>query len=131
LNQTIDNDLSSSDHSENPQILCLLAGILNELNDEKCISLYEKVTKINPKFYLAYKGLGNFYLKNKNYQLSKENYDKAIEINPKRFGPIYKNLGVALLNLGQEPSARIAFETYLKNVPNAGDKGNVLQFLNS
>lgn len=131
LNQAIDNDLSSSDHIENPQILCLLAGILNELNDEKCISLYEKVTKINPKFYLAYKGLGNFYLKNKNYQLSKENYNKAIEINPKRFGPIYKNLGIALLNLGQEPSARIAFETYLRNVPNAGDKGNILQFLNS
>ena len=131
LNQTIDNDLTSSDHIENPQILCLLAGILNELNDEKCIPIYEKVIKINPRFYLAYKGLGNFYLKNKNYQLSKENYDKAIEINQKRFGPIYKNLGIALLNLGQEPSARIAFETYLKNVPNAGDRENILQFLNS
>ena len=131
LNQTINNDSSSSGNTDNPQILCLLAGILNELNDEKCIHLYEKATKINPKFYLAYKGLGNFYLKNKNYQLSKEHYNKAIEINPKRFGPIYKNLGIVLLNLGQEQSARTAFETYLKNVPNAGDKENILQFLNS
>ena len=71
LNQTIVNDLSSSVHTENPQILCLLAGILNELNDEKCLHLYEKVTKINPKFYFTYKGLGNFYLKNKNYQIIK------------------------------------------------------------
>ena len=58
---------SGLENTENPQILCLLAGILNEQNDEKCIPLYEKITKINPKFYLAYKGLGNFYLKNKNY----------------------------------------------------------------
>ena len=63
-----------------------LAGILNEQNDEKCVPLYERIIKINPKFYLAYRGLGNFYLKNKNYQLSKENYAKAIEINPIRYG---------------------------------------------
>ena len=131
LESLINNDLSKPENTDNPQILCLLAGILNEQNDEKCIRLYEKIIKINPKFYLAYRGLGNFYLKNKDYSLSKENYAKAIEINPQRFGPIYKNLGIVLLELGDEKSAKDSFKTYLKYIPNAPDRENILQFLGS
>ena len=72
LNSIVNNNLSNQENAaDNPQILCLLAGILNEQNDEKCIPLYQRIIEINPKFYLAYRGLGNFYLKNKNYQLSK------------------------------------------------------------
>jgi tetratricopeptide (TPR) repeat protein len=131
LKLVLKNDLQNKEKNENPQIICLLAGILNELNDEKCVDYYEQAIKINPKFYLAYRGLGNFYIKNKNFQLAKEYYTKAIEINPIRFGPIYKNLGVALLNLGQEPTAKESFKKYLDHVPNAGDRENILQFLNS
>ncbi len=136
LNSIINNDLLKKENAiststANPQILCLLAGILNEQNDEKCIPLYERIIKINPKFYLAYRGLGNYYLKNKNYQLSKEYYTKAIEINPIRFGPIYKNLGIVLSELGDSEAAKGSFKTYLKNVPNAPDKDNILQFLDA
>jgi hypothetical protein len=130
LNSIVNNNLSNKENAgDNPQILCLLAGILNEQNDEKCVPLYQRIIKINPKFYLAYRGLGNFYLKNKNYQLSKEYYTKAIEINPIRFGPIYKNLGIVLSELGDNEAAKGSFKTYLKNVPNAPDRENVLQFL--
>jgi hypothetical protein len=130
LNSIANNNLSNKENAgDNPQILCLLAGILNEQNDEKCVPLYQRIIKINPKFYLAYRGLGNFYLKNKNYQLSKEYYTKAIEINPIRFGPIYKNLGIVLSELGDNEAAKGSFKTYLKNVPNAPDRENVLQFL--
>jgi hypothetical protein len=130
LNSIVNNNLSNKENAgDNPQILCLLAGILNEQNDEKCVPLYQRIIKINPKFYLAYRGLGNFYLKNKNYQLSKEYYTKAIEINPIRFGPIYKNLGIVLSELGDNEAAKGSFKTYLKNVPNAPDRGNILQFL--
>ena len=134
LRSVIDKSLSNSnkdDAKSNPQILYLLAGILNEKNDEECVSLYERVVKINPKFYLAYRGLGNYYLKNKNYLLSKENYAKAIEINPQRYGSIYKNLGIVLLELGDNSGARESFKTYLRFIPNAKDKDNILQFLNS
>ena len=134
LRSVIDKSLSNSnkdDAKSNPQILYLLAGILNEKNDEECVSLYERVIKINPKFYLAYRGLGNYYLKNKNYLLSKENYAKAIEINPQRYGSIYKNLGIVLLELGDNSGARESFKTYLRFIPNAKDKDNILQFLNS
>ncbi len=132
LNSLINNsDFSGSrENIDNPQILCLLAGIFNEQNEEKCISLYEKIIQINPKFYLAYRGLGNFYLKNKNYPLSRENYAKAIAINPIRFGPIHKNLGIVHLELGDKQSARESFKTYLKYMPNALDRENILQFLN-
>jgi tetratricopeptide (TPR) repeat protein len=131
LNLVLNANSPKKEKSENPQILSLLAGILNELNDEKCVSLYKRVLDINPKFYLAYRGLGNFYLKNKNYPLAREYYSKAIEINPIRFGPIYKNLGVVLLNLGIESDARDSLREYLKHVPDAADRENILQFLNS
>jgi tetratricopeptide (TPR) repeat protein len=131
LSLVLNADSPNKEEKENPQVLCLLAGILNELNDEKCIALYKRVLDINPKFYLAYRGLGNFYLKNKNYELARENYAKAIEINPIRFGPIYKNLGVALMSLGNDVDARNSFKEYLRHVPDAADKENILQFLNS
>lgn len=132
LNSFINNsDPSNSEYKDNTQILCLLAGILNEQNNPACISIYEKVIKINPKYYLAYRGLGNYYLKSKNFKSSKEYYLKAIEINPKRFGPIYKNLGIVLLELGEVGSAKNYFKKYLEYVPNASDKDNILQFLNS
>jgi tetratricopeptide (TPR) repeat protein len=130
LKLVLKSDSPNKEKNENPQIICLLAGILNELNDEKCIDYYEQAIKINPKYYLAYRGLGNFYIKNKNYQLAKNYYTKAIDINPIRFGPIYKNLGIALLNLGHESDAKDSFKKYLDHVPNAGDKENILRFLN-
>ena len=42
---------------------------------------------------MAYRGLGNFYLKNQQFDKSEENYTNAIKINDNRFGPIYKNRG--------------------------------------
>lgn len=117
--------------NNNPNTLCMMAGILNESNDDKCVDLYKQVIKLNPKFYLAYRGLGNYYLKNKNYQLAKEYYAKAIEINPIRFGPIYKNLGIVFSNLGEDNLAKENFKKYLDLVPNAQDRESIIQFVNS
>jgi ATP-dependent DNA helicase DinG len=50
--------------NDNPQPWCLLGGIYNEINSEDAISCYEKTIILNPKYYLAYRGLGNYYLKN-------------------------------------------------------------------
>ena len=44
---------------------------------------------------------------------------------------IYKNLGIVFLELGEEGSAKNYFKKYLEYVPNASDKENILQFLNS
>ena len=121
----------NNEGNDNPQILLMIAGILNEQDDEKCVELYERIIKLNPKFYLAHRGLGNFYLKRKNYLRSKQHYQDAINISPSRYGPIYKNIGITFLNLGDDVSAKESFRQYLLLVPNAPDRKNILEFINS
>jgi tetratricopeptide (TPR) repeat protein len=128
LTNTLNNIV---DEKDNPQLLLMMAGILNEQDDENCVELYEKIIEINPKFYLAHRGLGNYYLKRKNYLQSKQHYLDAIDISPSRYGPIYKNLGITYLNLGNEISAKESFREYLQHVPNAPDSKNILDFINS
>ena len=48
--------------SDNAQAWSLLGGIYNEINSEKAIPCYEKAIKLNARYYLAYRGLGNYYL---------------------------------------------------------------------
>jgi tetratricopeptide (TPR) repeat protein len=111
--------------SENPQAWCLLGGVYNELNSEEAVICYEKTVKINANYYLAYRGLGNYYLKNKDYTLAESYYTKAIEINPYRFGPIYKNRAVARLQLNNNPGAKEDLIKYLKQTPDAGDRTSI------
>jgi tetratricopeptide (TPR) repeat protein len=111
--------------SENSQTWCLLGGIYNELNSEEAVICYEKTVKINPNYYLAYRGLGNYYLKKKDYTLAELYYTKSIEINPYRFGPIYKNRAVARLQLNNNTGAKEDLIKYLEQTPNAGDRTNV------
>lgn len=51
----------------NQTALYLLASLLNKQNSNDCVQYYEKCLKINNKFYLAYNGLGNFYLKSSQF----------------------------------------------------------------
>jgi Tetratricopeptide repeat/TPR repeat len=111
--------------SENPQVWCLLGGVYNEVNSNEAVLCYEKTIKINPNYYLAYRGLGNYYLKNKDYALAESYYTKAIEINPYRFGPIYKNRAVARLQLNNNLGAKEDLIKYLEQTPNAGDRMSI------
>ncbi|HEU5119665.1 MAG TPA: hypothetical protein VFT71_01650 [Candidatus Nitrosocosmicus sp.] len=120
-----------TDASQNPQLLLMLASILNENDDAKCTDYYKKIIEINPKYYLAYRGLGNYYLKKKNYSISNMYYLEATKISPTRYGPIYKNLGLTYMNLGDNVSAKESFKQYLEQVPVAKDRENILEFINS
>ena len=97
---------ASNSDDENPQVWCLLAGMHNELNSSEAVVCYEKTVRLNPKYYLAYRGLENYYLKRKDYSLAEAYYTKAIDINPYRFGPIYKNRAVARLQLNNNSGAK-------------------------
>ena len=68
-------------------------------------------------------------MKNKQYDKAEQYYTKAIEINPTRFGPIYKNRGLARLEQKKTREAKQDFENYLKHAPNAKDKQSILQAL--
>jgi hypothetical protein len=111
--------------NENPQAWCLLAGAYNELNLEEAVGCYERTINLNPKYYLAYRGLGNYYLKKKDYSLAESFYTKAIDINPYRFGPIYKNRAVARLQLNNSSGANEDLLKYLEQTPNAADRKNI------
>ena len=107
--------------------LCLLGGMLNDKNSSEAVKYYQKSIEFNKSCYLAYRGLGNYYLKMKDYANAEKYYTKAIEINPNRFGPIYKNRGLVRLEQNKKDEAKEDFKTYLNQMPNAADKNNILE----
>ena len=114
----------------NSTALCLLGGILNEQNNPECVSYYEKSLEKNENCYLAYRGLGNFYLKNQEFGKSEKNYTRAIEINESRFGPIYKNRGYVRQQQNKIDDAKQDYQNYIKFTPNAKDRGMIERALN-
>ena len=111
----------------NSTALCLLAGILNDQNSFDAVQYYQKSIEHNKRCYLAYRGLGNYYLKTKDYANSEKYYTKAIEINPNRFAPIYKNRGLAMLQQNKKNEAKKDFKMYLEQMPNAKDRKSILE----
>ena len=114
----------------NSTALCLLGGVLNEQSNSDCVSYYEKSLDKNPNCYLAYRGLGNFYLKNQQFDKSENNYTRAIEINDNRFGPIYKNRGYVRHQQNKINGAKQDYQDYIKFTPKAKDRGMIERALN-
>ena len=114
---------------ENSQAWVLLAGVYNETNSDKAIRCYENAIKLNPKSYLAYRGLGNYYLKKKDYSLADAYYGKAIDINSFRFAPIYKNRAVARMQIGDNRGAKEDLIKYLEQMPTAQDRKSIEEAL--
>lgn len=115
--------------SDNTQAWSLLGGIYNETNSDKAVTCYENAIKFNPKYYLAYRGLGNYHLKKNDYSLAEVYYNKAIEINPFRFGPIYKNRAIARMQLGNNQGAKEDLVKYLEQTPAADDRKSIREAL--
>ena len=114
---------------ENSQAWVLLAGVYNETNSDKAIRCYENAIKLNPKSYLTYRGLGNYYLKKKDYSLADAYYGKAIDINSFRFAPIYKNRAVARMQIGNNRGAKEDLIKYLEQMPTAQDRKSIEEAL--
>ncbi|MDQ3837253.1 MAG: tetratricopeptide repeat protein [Thermoproteota archaeon] len=114
---------------DNPQVWVLLGGIYNETNSEQATICYEKAIKINPRSYLAHRGLGNYYLKRKDYSLAEAYYSKAIDISPFRFAPIYKNRAVARMQIGNNKGAKEDLIKYLEQMPTAQDRQDIREAL--
>ena len=115
--------------ADNSQAWCLLAGMYNETNSDQAIPCYERTIKLNPKYYLAYRGLGNFYLKKKDYSLAEAYYSKAMGVNPTRFGPIYKNRAIARMQLDNNRGAKEDLAKYLEQTPAAEDRKSIEEAL--
>lgn len=111
--------------AENAGAWSQLAGMYNEQESEQAVACYERAIKLNPRYYLAYRGLGNYYLKKQDYSLAEAYYSKAIGINPFRFGPIYKNRAVARMQLGNNAGAKQDLAKYLDQTPGAQDRKSI------
>ena len=111
----------------NPTALYLLGSILNEQNSNNCIQYYEKCIALSRRFYLAYVGLGNYYLKSNQFDKSEIHYSKAIEINPKRSAKIYKNRAYLKEKQKKNSEAKNDLKNYLKLFPKAKDRGIIEQ----
>ena len=75
-----------------PGIYCILGELENK------IEYFNKALEItNNKYTRAYRCLGRYYYINKDLNKAKENYEKAMEINP-IFPDIWFNLGIIYMN---------------------------------
>ncbi|NIP61345.1 MAG: tetratricopeptide repeat protein [Nitrosopumilaceae archaeon] len=110
---------------KNSTALSLLGGILNEAGSEECVKYYQKAIDNNKRCYLAFRGLGNYYLKKQDYKKAEEYYTNAIKINPTRFAPIHKNRGITRLQQKKNKEAKGDFEEYLKLMPDARDRDSI------
>jgi tetratricopeptide (TPR) repeat protein len=111
----------------NSTALHLYATMLNQQNSPECVSFYEKSLKTNPRSYLTFNGLGNFYLKTNEFEKAENSYSKAIEINPKRSAKIYKNRAYLREKLNKNSDAKEDLKSYLKYFPKAPDRGIIEQ----
>ena len=114
-------------NKSNSTAMCLLAGILNDQNSAEALDYYKKTIGINSKYYLAYRGMGNYFLKTKDFENAERYYTTAIEIDPFRFTPIYKNRGLARYEQKKSTLAKEDFKMYLKQMPEAHDKVSIEQ----
>ena len=112
-------------NKSNELALDMLGSIYNELKSDEAKDYFEASIKANPKFYLSYRGIGNYYLRKEDYQLAEKYYSSAILINPNRFGPIYKNRGIVRLKLNDKVGAVSDLNMYLDQCPQANDKNNI------
>lgn len=116
-------------NKSNSTASCLIAGILNDKNSPDAIKYYQMSTNMNHRCYLAYRGLGNYFLKTRDYAKAEEYYTAAIEVNPKRFAPIYKNRGLVRLEQKKVILAKEDFKKYLEEMPEALDKEGIIKTL--
>ena len=110
---------------DNPQPWCLLGSIYNQLGSVEAIECYEQAIQLNDRYYLAYRGVGNYFLKIKEYHKANEWYSKAIEINQVRFAPIYKNRAICKVELGDLEGAKDDLLIYLRLLPDATDSASI------
>ncbi|MGE3858514.1 MAG: tetratricopeptide repeat protein [Nitrososphaeraceae archaeon] len=107
----------------------LLGSCYSETNNPECINCFSESIKLNGSYFLAYKGLGNFYLKIKDYHKADNYYSKALDINPNRYGALFKNRALSRLELNDKHKAKQDLLSYLEKTPNAKDKKQITEFL--
>ena len=106
----------------------LLGSALNAQGSADCVASYERSIELNPGSFLSHRGLGNYYLKAGRHADAERHYTAALDINPSRYAPLYKNRAVARSSLpGRDALARDDLKAYLRRMPDAADSESILR----
>lgn len=115
------DDSNSAAHS-------LLGSALNAQGSDGCVASYERGIELNGRSFLSHRGLGNYYIKKGMHAEAERHYTAALEINPSRYAPLYKNRAIARSNLpGRAALARGDLKSYLRRMPDAADAASIRQ----
>ncbi len=116
--------------NENSYFWYLFGLAANKLNDTKkfLVGMHNAI-KYNPNYYSALRSLANFYLNTQDYAKANELYSRAIEINPNRYGSIFKNRAIARINLNYKKEAVEDLQTYILKVPTASDRSKIEELI--
>lgn len=101
----------------------LLAGIQNSSGRDECVNSYTKCIRLNGLCYLAYRGLGNYYLKKGDEARAEESYTSAIGIDAERSGSVYKNRAYLRERRRAYAEAARDLAEYVRLSPGAPDRG--------
>ena len=115
------------DDPTNAQAWGMLGSIYNEQGSPEALRCYGEALRVNPEYYLAHRGKGNYFLKTMRYPEAVSCYIDAIRINPGRSPGVYKNRGIAFMQLNENEKAKADFQEYLKLAPDARDADSILQ----
>ena len=106
----------------------LLGSALNAQGSDECVASYERSIELNERSFLSHRGLGNYYLKKGMHAEAERHYTTALEINPSRYAPLYKNRAIARSSLpGRAALARSDLKSYLRRMPGAADADSIRQ----
>ena len=101
----------------------LLAGIQNGGGRDECVASYTECIRLNGRCYLAYRGLGNHYLKKGDEASAEKGYTSAIGIDAERSGSVYKNRAYLRERRGAYAEAARDLAEYVRLSPGAPDRG--------
>lgn len=100
-----------------------LADLQNKHGNDECVNSYTECIRLNKQYFLAHSGLGNYYLKRDIIEKSEDSYTRAIQIDPKRGGSVYKNRAYIRNKREAYGLAADDLEQYVKLSPHAPDRG--------
>ena len=111
-----------------------LSAVLIKLGRlEKAHEILSRGINLYPTNETLYLNFGNLHGENKNWQMSLDCYDKAIEFSPD-FAEANYSRGIALVQLNRLEEALVSYERAIKIKPDFADaylnRGNALQDLN-
>ncbi len=88
-------------------------ALKQKLEGGPSVTAYEYALTARPNYALAYNRIGEMFLASKNYNLARENFNKAIEADPE-FAPAYRDLAELFFMARQYKNAAENFDKYVQ-----------------